>query len=400
MSLRHPEFAMTTNLSTRDLFPADLAAIVHPCTGRPAPAAPLTNHQQIGFDLGWDHAHHGITPPAPYAHEPSPLRNGWLAGAATFGTRTLTPTAAVRQWLQLRLHAWLRGRNVELFQVTPHHLRQLATSHCPITRAVLDHPADHGHGTTIDRVRHDAGYAGGNLVVMSARANLAKAAHGFEAAIAIARRLEAEAIRGNTTAPQHEGLNAAQWGRIAVLCSYVEPLAHARACELPLLVLPPNRLRLFNPAQALQAFISQQLLSSGWSQRINAIEALLRGSATRRAFRSFFQTWLPRVLEAGRSTDPQRVRWAVEDAWGHAVVMQRWVYFATLLSAPQCESLVQRAVVDRLVPDGLRIEPLGDADATEGWCLDTKGYVPHGLVSPDWREQRARGTAPVGQTLH
>ena len=394
---------MTTDLSTRDLFPAALSSIVHPCTTWHGPAAPLTNHQQIGFDLGWDHAHHGITPPAPYAQEPSPLRNGWLAGAATFGTRTLTPTIAVHQWLQLRLHAWLRGRNVELFQVTPHHLRQLAVTHCPITRELLDHPADQGHSTTIDRVRHDAGYAAGNLVVMSARANLAKAAHGFEAAAAIARRLEAEAARGNPTAPQHEGLGAAPWGRIAVLCSYVTPLPHARACELPLLVLPPNRLRLFNPAQALQAFISQQLLHPGWSQRINAIEALLPGPATRRAFRSFFQTLLPRVLEAGRPTDPQCARWAIEDAWGHAAVMQRWVRFATLLSAAQCVALVQRAVADGVVPEGLRIAPLADAEATEGWCLDTKGYVPHGLVSHHQRESqlnRLAGGKPFGQTLH
>ena len=397
MSLRHPEFAMTTDLSTRDLFSVELAAIAHPCANRPTLAVPLTNHQQIGFELGWDHAHHGLTPPAPYALEPSPLRDGWVSGTATFGTRTLTPTAAVRQWLQLRLHAWLRGRSIELFQVTPHHLRQLAVTHCPITRELLDHPADHGHRTTISRVRHDAGYAGGNLVVMSARANLAKAAHGFETAIEMARRLEAEAARGNTTPPQQDGLNAAQWGRVAVLCSYLQPLPHARTCGLPLLVLPPNRLRLFNPAQALQAFISQQLLRSGWSQRINAIEALLPGPATRRAFRSFFQTWLPRVLEAGRPTDPQRARWAIEDAWGHAAVMQRWVHFATMLGTPQCESLVQRAVAGGLVPEGLRIEPLADADATEGWCLDTKGYVPHGLAR---HELRHRGGAPVGQTLH
>ena len=390
---------MTTDLSTRDLFSADLATIVHPCAGRPAPAVAVTNHQHIGFELGWDHAHHGITPPAPYAQEPSPLRDGWLSGRAAFGERTLPPTATVRQWLQLRLHAWLRGRSVELFQVTPHYLRQLATTHCPITRGVLDRPADNACRASIDRVRHDAGYAGGNLVVMSARANLAKAAHSFETAIAIARRLEADAARGNTSAPQHEGLTAVQWGRIAVLCSYVEPLRHARACELPLLVLPPNRLRLFNPAQALQAFISRQLLSPGWSQRINAIEALLRGPAARRAFRSFFQTLLPRVLEAGRPTDPQRARWAIEDAWSHAVVMQRWVRFATLLGATQCESLVQRAVADALVPDGLRIEPLADADANEGWCLETKGYVPHG-VSDARRISPSTGSAPVIRTLH
>ena len=391
---------MNPDLSTRDLFSVDLTAILHPCASRSAPTPLLTNHEHIGFELGWDHAHHGIKPPAPYAQEPSLVRNGWLAGTATFGRRTLTPTVAVRQWLQLRLHAWLRGRNVELFQVTPHHLRQLATTHCPITREALARTADSIGHAPIARVRHDAGYAAGNLAVMSAQAHVAKAAHSFETAIEIARGLEAEAARGNTAARPHDGLNAAQWGRMAMLCSYVEALPHARACELPLLVLPPNRLRLFNPAQALQAFISQQLLSPGWSGRINAIEALLRGPATRRAFRSFFQTLLPRVLAAGRPTDPQSARWAVEDAWGHAAVMQRWVCFATLLSAPQCESLVKRAVAEQRVPEGLRIAALPDDEATEGWCLQTKGYVPHGTVSTEWRESLRRETAPIGQTLH
>lgn len=400
MSLRHQESAVNPDLSTHDLFPVDLSAIVHPCASRAAPATPLTNHEHIGFELGWDHAHHGITPAAPYAQEPSPLRNGWLAGCATFGARTLPPTAAVRQWLQLRLHAWLRGRHVELFQVTPHHLRQLAVTHCPITRLALVPLSDNLGHAAIARVRHDAAYAAGNLAMMSTPAHVAKAAHGFASSREIARRLEAEAARGNTAAPQHDGLNAAQWGRMAVLCSYVEPLPHARACELPMLVLPPNRLRLFNPVQALQVFISQQLLKPGWSQRINAIEALLRGPTARRAFRSFFQALLPRVLAAGRPTDPQHTRWAIEDAWGHAVVMPRWVRFASLLTAPQCESLVQRAAADGLVPDGLRIAPLADDDATEGWCLPTRGYVPHGWVSPDWREAPPRVTAPIGQTLH
>lgn len=391
---------MNTDLSTRDLFPVDPAAIVHPCAHRRAAAAPMTNHEHIGFELGWDHAHHGITPPAPYAQEPSPIRSGWLAGSATFGERTLTPTLAVRQWLQLRLHAWLRGRSVELFQVTPHYLRQLSTSHCPITREALGSDAEDTDRASINRVRHDAGYAGGNLTMMSARAHVAKAAHGFESAIEIARRLETEAARGNAAPPQHEGLNAAQWGRIAVLCSYVEPLPHARACELPMLVLPPNRLRLFNPVQSLQAFISQQLLRPGWSQRINSLETLLPNAPVRRAFRSFFQTLLPRVLAAGRTADPQRARWAVEDAWAHALVMQRWVRFALLLRARQCDSVVKRAVAEQLVPGGLRIEALADAAAIEGWSLQTRGYVPHGLMSAPWREAPSSAPAPTGRTLH
>lgn len=391
---------MNTDLSTRDLFPVDLAAIAHPCAHRPAPTALLTNHEHIGFELGWDHAHHGITPPAPYAQEPSPVRDGWLAGTATFGERTLAPTAAVRLWLQLRLHAWLRGRHVELFEVTPHYLRQLTVTHCPITREPLgDAPADTGPGC-IHRVRQDAGYAAGHLAMLGTRAHLANAAGGFESAVGIARRLEAEAARGPAAAPLHEGLNAAQWGRLAVLCSYVEPLPHARAAELPLLVLPPNRLRLLNPVQALQAFISQQLLSPGWSLRINRLESLLPGAAVRRAFRSFFQTLLPRVLAAGRPADPQRARWAVEDAWGHATVMQRWVRFAMLLSARQCESVLARAAAEQLLPAGLRLEALADATATEGWGLPTRGYVPHGTVPASRREGRSARPAPTGRTLH
>jgi len=390
---------MNTDLSTRDLFPVDLGSMAHPCGGAAAPSAPLTNHERIGFDLGWDHAHHGVTPPAPYALEPSLLRNGWLAGSATFGERTRPATNAVRQWLQLRLHAWLRGRSVELIQVTPHHLRQLAVTHCPVTREALDLPNDNASRVSIERVRHDAGYAAGNLAMMSARAHAAKAAHGFASAVDVARRLEAQATRGHTAPPRHDGLTPAQWARMAVLCSYVELLPHARACELPMLVLPPNRLRLFNPAQALQAFISQQLLRPGWSRRINGIEALLSTPAARRAFRSFFQTLLPRVLDAGRPADPQHARWAIEDAWSHALVMQRWVRFASMLSRVQCESLLSRAAAERLLPERLRVEVLADADATDGWCLATRGYVPHG-VSDEPMTTPSPGSKSVVRTLH
>lgn len=370
---------MTADLFATDLFPIDLAAIVHPGAEARAPAALLTTHEHIGFELGWDHAHYGVTPPAPYAQEPSPLRHGWLAGQAAFGTRTLRPSGAVRQWLQLRLHAWLRGRSVELFQVTPNHLQRLEVSHCPITREALDSVDGQRRDASIERVRNDAGYAAGNLAMLSAQAQVAKAAHRFEDALTIARRLEAERERGPNAPLLQQGLDAIQWGRIAVLCSFVEPLSHQRACELPLLVLPPNRLRLFNPVQALQVFISQQLLTTGWSQRINAIEALLPGQPARRAFRSFFQALLPRVLEAGRPADPQRARWAVEDAWRHAPVMQRWVRFALLLTPVKCESLLARAVAQGLAPAGVRFEPWADAEATDGWRLASRGYVPHGV---------------------
>jgi hypothetical protein len=338
------------------------------------PHTGLTAHEHVGFELGWDYAHYRVGPPAPYAQEPSPLRNGLLAGQAAFGSRTLAATRQVRKWLQLRLHAWLRGRSVELVQVTPNYLRQIDMSHCPITRAALSSATLASSDASVDRVRNDAGYAAGNLAVMSTKANHAKAASGFRDALGFVQQIEAEHL------PGLGGLTAEQWSRVAVLCSFVEPLPHDEACALPLLVLPPNRLRLFNPAQALQAFVSQQLLKPGWSQRLGRFEGLLPGKAVRRDFKSFFMTLLPRVIEGGRAGSALQARWAIEDAWRTALVQQRWTRFARQLSAAQCESLLVRASARQL--GATVLVPLTDAGATDGWNLATRGYVAHAADVP------------------
>ena len=335
----------------------------------------LTTHEHIGFELGWDYAHHRLSPPAPYAQDPSPLFSGLLAGQAAFGSRSLQATPGVRKWLQLRLNAWLRGRSVELFQVTPHYLQQLDVGHCPIRRVALSNSVNEGADSSIDRVRNDAGYAAGNLAVMSAQANHAKAAYGFRDAIKFAAELESGK---HPSVGGIHGLTASQWSRVAVLCSFVEPLSHDEACVLPLLLLPPNRLHLLNPAQALQAFVSTQLLKPGWSHRVSRIEALLPGKPSRRAFRDFFHALLPRVLEAGRTLEAHRARWAIEDAWRNPLVLKRWSAFARQLSAPQCEALIVKAAQRKL--SACIAQQHTDAQATEGWNLASRGYVPHGVL--------------------
>ena len=329
----------------------------------------LTAHERVGFELGWDYAHYRVGLPAPYAQEASPLRDGLRAGEATFGLRTLAATRHVRKWLQLRLHAWLRGRSVELVQVTPNYLQQIDVSHCPITRSGLSSAALAATDASIDRVRNDAGYAAGNLAVLSTKANHAKGAHGFRSALRCVQQIEAQQL------PGLDGLTASQWARVAVLCSFVEPLSHEEASALPLLVLPPNRLRLFNPVQALQAFVSQQLLTPGWSQRISRFEDLLAGPSLKRDFKSFFMALLPRVLEGGRLYDAHTARWAIEDAWRAEGVQQRWTRFARQLDAAQCEALLVKAAARRLTTRA--VVPTTDAGATDGWNLATRGYVPH-----------------------
>jgi hypothetical protein len=332
----------------------------------------VTTHEHIGFELGWDYAHYRLVPPAPYAQEPSPLRNGLLAGQAAFGARTLAATRPVRKWLQLRLHAWLRGRSVELMQVTPNYLSQLEVSHCPVTRTALSTATLDSSDASVDRVRNDAGYAAGNLAVISTKANHAKAGYGFHDALRFVKQIEAGKLGGI------DGLTACQWSRVAVLCSYVEPMSHEEASAIPMLVLPPNRLRLFNPVQALQAFISQQLMAPGWSHRAARFEAMLPGKPARRAFLTFFHALLPRVLEASRASGKHHTRWAIEDAWRNPLVLKRWTAFARLLTAAQCEELVARANAKKL--GALRAQQLPDEAATEGWNLESRGYVPHAVL--------------------
>ncbi len=342
--------------------------------------ASLTVHEHIGFELGWDYAHYRIDPPAHFAQQPSPLRHGLLAGRAAFGLRTLTASRAVRKWLQLRLNAWLRGRSVELFQVTPHYLQQIDRRLCPITRVELSSSSIQDSEASIDRVRNDAAYAAGNLAVMSRRANQAKGAHGFAQAIQFVRKLEDRPLL------EIGGLGAAGWRRIAILCSFVEPIPHADACTLPLLVLPPRRLHMFNPVQSLQTVISCQLLRPGWARRSRSFEAMLKGKPQRRAYQAFFHAFLPRVLEAvppavrqaGNEEDVLKIRLAIEDAWSNPLVLRCWTTFARLLDAAACERLLAKISEQKLGP--LCSAALSDSQATEGWSLETRGYVPHAVV--------------------
>ena len=349
---------------------------------------PFPGDRETGFEIGWDFGHHGLTPPVQWLYPGSPLRHGWEAARASFGQRTLTPTRVVRKWLQLRLNAWRRGRAFEGVQVTPHYLRQIDASHCPVTRVALTHCTGTDSDASIDRVRNDAGYAAGNLAVMSAHANQAKGGSDFDAALAAMRRAE------SAGAAVDGGLDAAAWARVALLCSFVTPLAHDQAAALPLLVLPPNRLRLFNPVQALQALVTRQFGREGFAGRLARLEALLPGKPLRRDFQRFVHAMLPRVLEAGRGLQGPALAWALEDAWRNPLVLRSWTRLARRLDGDACKAIVLRAAAQRLLPGA--VQPFDDiGQATDGWALATGGYAMpmRHRAAPNERAKSATGRA-------
>ena len=345
--------------TSADLFaPAELPV---PTT---RPARPGLGDVSAGFEIGWDYAHYRLTPPPEALADGHPVRQGWQAGGATFGARTLKPTRHVRKWLQLRLSAWRRGRAFEGTLVTPNFLAQIDVPVCPVTRVVLTHSSGSGSDASVDRVCNQAGYAAGNLAVISTRANEAKADLGCRDALTVVRQLEASGL------DTLDGLDALQWSRLGVLMSFVTPMGHAEAACLPLLVLPPNRLRLINAVQALQAVVT---LAFAQPQAVPRMRELMTQApaVARHDFQVFVLTLQARRLAIGMRTEGAALRHALEDLWTDAAVNRRWQRFALQISEADCERLVRIAARRGLGGRGWQWLP--QAAATEGWALDRAG---------------------------
>ena len=340
-----------------------------------APAARDTDPvAAAGFEIGWDFAHYRLTPPPEALAEGHPVRQGWQAGAAAFGVRTLKPTRHVRKWLQLRLNARRRGRAFEGMQVTPNFLAQIDVPLCPITRITLTHASGAGSDASVDRVCNQAGYAAGNLAVMSTRANEAKADLGCRDALTVVRQLEASGL------DTLDGLDTLQWSRLAVLMSFATPMAHDEAACLPLLLLPPNRLRLLNAVQALQAIVTLAFTQVQAVPRLRELMAHLPAAA-RHDFQVFVLTLQARRLGIGMQTAGAALRHALEDLWTDAAVNRRWQRFALLLNEADCERLVRLA--SRRGLGGTGWQWLPRAAAVDGWALEKAGR--HG-TQPGWAQ--------------
>jgi len=343
----------------------------------PAQAADRT-----GFDIGWDHAHHGLVPPAELLHTGTPVCQGWMAGRAVFGQRVLATQRATRLWLQLRLLAWRHGIAFETQQVTPNFLAQIQTPECPVLRLPLGGAASDPAAAQVERLNPDAAYAAGNLAVISRQAALVR--DGVDVAEAVQRARRAEA-----GGEPESGLDAAVWWRLAALRSYATPLPFHEAARLPLAVLPPNRVRLLNAVQGLQALVTLLFAAPGWSTRTRAMGALLPEHTLRHDFNLFVGAIAPRVLEAG--PDTQSVRRALEDAWLHERVQRRWQHLVFSLGQAGVEALLAQATAQGLAP--VRILSHAAEQAIEGWALWTAPRAARRRTAPRPPVPVSRGSA-------
>jgi hypothetical protein len=295
------------------------------------PTAPAADH--TGFQLGWDHAHHGLVPPRLEVPANAALHQGWRAGKAVFGHRTLAARRHTRLWLQLRLLAWQQGEAFDELQLTPHHLAQIEATHCPVRRVPLG--GAEADAARVVRLNPEAGWTAGNLATLSATAADWLEATPLLQAVRLARQAEA-------TGQAAEGHCAATWWRLAALRAMATPLPFAEAARLPLAALPPNRVRLVNAVQGLQALVTRCFMAPGWAERCRAVAAMLPEHTLRHDFNLFLGALAPRVIEAG-SGDSTALRAALENAWLSERVQRRWQHLVLSLGSAATESLLERA---------------------------------------------------------
>ncbi|MEY3296643.1 MAG: hypothetical protein RLZZ451_2691, partial [Pseudomonadota bacterium] len=329
---------------------------------------------RTAFEIGWDHARHGLVPPAKLLGAGHPVGQGWQAAQAVFGRRTWPARPAVRQWLALRLAAWQAGEAFDLDQLNPQHLAQIAATRCPVRRVPLGGVPGTADAAVVLRLNEAAAWAAGHLVTVSA------------AAAAAMQGVDAEEARRHARAAEQagqpvQGLDAAGWWRVAALRGFATALPFATAAQLPLAVLPPNRVRLLGAAQGLQALVTQAFAAPGWAARCAAIAALLPAHTLCHDFNLFVGSMAPRVLAA--PADGPGLRDALEDAWLHERVQRRWQHFVLSLGEAGAEALLER--VATMPQPGRHVLQLSLPQAVEAWQLPA-APVPSAL-----RRVAARG---------
>lgn len=131
--------------------------------------------EKIGYVIGQD-----------WAYYRQPLPDG--ADAAIYRgyeSNTAHPSGRseidrfTKKWLQLRYHAYLRKRTVSA-DVTAELIRALDVSFCQVTEVDLTHGFQIHSDWSVERLCNKAGYAWGNLAIISKKANEVRGSMSYE----------------------------------------------------------------------------------------------------------------------------------------------------------------------------------------------------------------------------
>lgn len=304
-----------------------------------------------GFDIGWEFASYGLSPPKDAEPE---VHQGSRAGASHFGYRHASDDRFVRKYLHLRMSAWRRGRIFDV-AVTPEYLKQISTPYCPVTRQALTVATGTGSDWSIDRVINDGGYACGNLVVMATRANIAKDSMSYGELLHMTR------LKG----PQY-GLTPLEWARMAAMVG----MSADEHSILPLLVTPPAGMGIANRYALLQFATMRLNFRRTRAEAHSALRDACPGKKAKKAMEEFLLVAGKKVVAKVRTPgNLVELSWAIGDAWLDGTLLKLFRKWMAELPARGEEACLHAL---------LRFEKSiksAEKDMASTWGLETHGYV-------------------------
>lgn len=308
----------------------------------------------MGFEIGWDYAAYQVRLPAECTENEVHL--GYDEGRRRFpGRRPACEKADryVRKWLQIRLNAWRRSRIFDA-AITPDYLRTIDVSHCPVTREPLTHGTGKDTDWSIDRIQNNSGYAPGNLVVLSVRANNAKGDLSTD-----------EIFRAASMGMPFGNLEPVQWIRVAALVALMD-----REQFGPLLMLPPPRILIGHPLTTVQFVTSRIVGGGGVFRGEQMIREICKGKAAKKQFDRYMATLAgaSRRAMSALPAGPRRIPWSIEDGWQSPEVMREFVIWVASIGDSQIPSMYAAC---RKAFDGTVRKSPGRAS----WGEETEGYL-------------------------
>lgn len=327
-----------------------------------APRARGCAFNETAFELGWDFGHYAVAPCEEWRRSVPALAEGYSAGRRHFSGRSLASDPFIRKWLRVRASAMVRGRICHE-SVTPAYLRSIAPDYCPVTRERLVYAVerfDDGCAAklwTVDRLNNDAGYIAGNLVVMSQKANVAKADLDF-------RELRTKAMASGACIDP--GLSQQEWGRLAYLSSLTLGTADWReAASLPMLVTVPPGVFLSHSLAAMQLKLAQMPMRAARQEGAAAWAKQFKGKHLQKAALQVADAYYVSFQLQQRRNPGNPWQWAAADAWLNPAVFDFWKRLVRALDDDDMRALVPK---DQL-----------SSQAIATWCdaagLENAGYA-------------------------
>ena len=311
--------------------------------------------RKIGFEIGYDHAVYGAHIMENFkldAESISIIEAGFLEGQRKFEGRPRASNIFIRKWLHLRISAWTRGRIFDE-HITPDYLAAINVSICPITRMELTKGKLADSDWSVDRIINNAGYARGNLAVMSSKANLAKGTLLPDDILGIIRSGEAR-----------DGLTPIEWARMACMTAYIDD----RRSVLPLLLMPPPKMLIANIHIPFQMMLMYSAAGYSSPQGYQKMRAAIPGKSAKRAMDEFFMLAIGKLRGADKCNSYQSFFLHAGDAWQDGKLMAR---FRPLIHDMGLETEIKCISLMRSTNTSIRNikEPLRDE-----WGLDSAGY--------------------------